>query len=172
MIRKETLFRIGQFARPHGIKGELSLVAAEDVFDGIGEPCLICEMDGIPVPFYVESYRPKGHSAILVKLERVNDKTAAGRFANKTVYALPSAWKQRPEEKTAWNRFDGYVLEDEKQGWSGTITAVDESTINTLFRVDCQGKELLVPVADELVRSIDHPGRRITVSLPEGITDL
>jgi 16S rRNA processing protein RimM len=179
MIRKETLFRIGHFAKPHGIKGELTFVPEGDAFDPLKYPFLICEMEGIPVPFYVERSRPKGHATTLVKLERMDDETAAGTLAGKPVYyPLSAGQKQRMEEDdeaqitSSWSRFAGYVLEDELQGWEGTITAVDETTLNTLFRVNCRGRELVIPIADQLIRSIDLPGKRIIVSLPEGITDL
>ena len=35
MIRKEEVFKIGQFAKPHGIKGEISLVTNCDLFDDV-----------------------------------------------------------------------------------------------------------------------------------------
>ena len=47
MIKKEDVFKIGQFAKPHGIKGEIALVTNSDVFDDSDDPYIICEMDGI-----------------------------------------------------------------------------------------------------------------------------
>ena len=52
MIKKEDVFKIGQFAKPHGIKGEIALVTNSDVFDDSDDPYIICEMDGILVPFF------------------------------------------------------------------------------------------------------------------------
>ena len=54
MIREEEVFKIGQFAKPHGIKGELSLVTNSDVLEDAEDPYIVCEMDGILVPFFVE----------------------------------------------------------------------------------------------------------------------
>jgi 16S rRNA processing protein RimM len=173
MIRKEDLFQLGQFAKPHGIKGELSLVTEyDDVFDEAEEPYLVCEMEGIPVPFYIESYRQKGRSVILVKLEQVDGQDAAKRFAGRPVYYPLAARKENPEEERSWKQFTGYILEDEKQGEIGTVTEVDETTLNVLFRVDYRGKELLTPVAGELIRSVDREAKRIVVSLPDGITEM
>ena len=47
MIRQEEVFKIGQFAKPHGIKGELSLLTQCDLFEETDEPYIVCEMDGI-----------------------------------------------------------------------------------------------------------------------------
>ena len=46
------------------------------------------------------------------------------------------------------------------------------SWANVLFSVDCEGEELLIPVAPEVVRAVDHAARRIAVDIPEGLLDL
>ena len=33
MLKKEDVFKIGQFAKPHGIKGEISFAFDNDIFD-------------------------------------------------------------------------------------------------------------------------------------------
>ena len=37
MIKKEEVFKIGQFAKPHGIKGEIALVTDSDLLDEVTE---------------------------------------------------------------------------------------------------------------------------------------
>ena len=69
MIREGEVFKIGQFAKPHGIKGELSLVTNSDVLEDAEDPYIVCEMDGILVPFFVEDFRYKTDTVVLVKLE-------------------------------------------------------------------------------------------------------
>lgn len=51
MIKKEDVFKIGQFAKPHGVKGEISLVTDYDLFDDSEDDYIVCDMDGILVPF-------------------------------------------------------------------------------------------------------------------------
>lgn len=173
MITKEEVFKIGKFAKPHGIKGEIALVTDCDVLDDSEDPYVICEMDGILVPFFVEDYRYKSGTVVLVKLEQVDTEEEARRFTNKDVYY---AWSETDEENLPENmdltNFIGYELVDRKCGRLGVITNVDSSTINQLLQIDNQGKELLVPAADELIEEVDHMGKRLTVSLPEGLLDL
>ena len=73
MIKKEEVFKIGQFGKPHGIKGEIALVTNSDVLDNSEDPYIICEIDGILVPFFIEEYRYKTDTVILVKLKNVVD---------------------------------------------------------------------------------------------------
>ena len=45
MIRQEEVIRIGHFAKPHGIKGEITLVIDRDVFEEEDEACyLVCRL--------------------------------------------------------------------------------------------------------------------------------
>ncbi|MDR2041472.1 MAG: ribosome maturation factor RimM [Tannerella sp.] len=172
MIRKEDLLQIGRFAKPHGIKGELSLITDCDLFGETDHPYLVCEMDGIPVPFYIESHRPKGTSVILVKLEHIDNLTEARRFAGRPVYCPVAALANVPEKDAGWRRFKGYVLEDERQGVIGCVTEVDDTTLNVLFHVNCGGKEILAPMAEELISAVDRDGKRLIVSLPDGLLNL
>jgi len=172
MIRKEEIQRIGFFARPHGIKGELSLVTDYDLFEDENDPYVICEMDGILVPFFVDSFRYKGKAVILVKLENVDSETTAKTFVNREVFYPKNHIKEPATDELAWKNLMGYMLADTIKGELGIITHVDETTMNTLFTVDYLGKELLVPVADELVDSIDREKRKIVLAIPEGVVEL
>ena len=173
MIRKEDIIKIGTFARPHGIKGELSLVVDFDPFEDVDNPYVICEMDGILVPFYVESFRYKSRTIMFVKLEDVDSITTAKEFVNREVfYPEKDVKKASTDDEPTWKFFTGYTLAGKKQGELGIIKYVDETTINTLFVVDYCGKELLVPMADDLFVSADFERQILVVLIPDGIFQL
>lgn len=173
MIKKEDVFKIGQFAKPHGIKGEISLITNSDVFDDSEYPYIVCEMDGILVPFFIEEYRYKTDTVILLKLENVDDERSAREFVNKEVfYPLDAVDEDDLVGDMTWDSFIGYTVTDEQLGELGPVTAVDETTINVLLQIDHNGEELLLPAAEELILAADHENKRLTVSLPEGLLDL
>lgn len=176
MIRQEEVTAVGELIKTHGIAGELVMTSPYDgLFEGTdAPPYIICDMDGILVPFFIERYRPRGAASLLVKLEYVDDERAARRFVRRTVYyPIDRLPEDDPEgEDLAWERFVGYRLTDAEGHEVGTVTAVDASTVNVLFRVDRGGQELLIPVAGEVVHSVDHVARRIAVDMPEGLLDL
>ncbi len=173
MIREEEVFKIGQFAKPHGIKGELSLVTNSDVLEDAEDPYIVCEMDGILVPFFVEDFRYKTDTVVLVKLEDVNSEEDARMFVGKEVfYPLDAVDEEDLVGDMTWDSFIGYQVIDEHHGEIGEITDVDESTINVLLQVDHNGEELLLPAAEELILSADHENKTLTVSIPEGLLDL
>ncbi|MCD7930674.1 MAG: ribosome maturation factor RimM [Tannerellaceae bacterium] len=174
MIRKEEVFKIGQFAKPHGTKGEIGLITQSELFDESEDPYLICEIDGILVPFFIEEYRPKTNTVILVKMEQVDSEEAAREFTGREVF-FPL--DEIPEEKElvgdiTWDNFIGYRVTDEEKGGLGVITGVDESTLNVLLKIDYQGDELLIPAVDEIILSADHTEKHLIVKVPEGLLDL
>ena len=57
MIRKEDVYKIGRLGKPHGIKGELSFMFSDDVFDRVDADYLVVETDGILVPYAALSRR-------------------------------------------------------------------------------------------------------------------
>jgi len=173
MIKKEEVFKIGRFAKPHGVKGELALLTNSDVFDDVDDLYIVCDIDGILVPFFVEEYRYKSESVILVKLDYVNTEESAREFVNLDVYfPLDAVEESDLVGDMTWDSFIGYTVTDEKHGFLGKVVNVDESTINVLLQIDYRGEELLFPAVEELITGVDHPGKQITVFLPEGLLDL
>ena len=172
MIKKEDVFKIGQFAKPHGIKGEIALVTNSDVFDDSDDPYIICEMDGILVPFFIEEYRFKSDTTALIKLEDVDNETEARAFSLLDVYFPKSYYDTEAEEEAPSDYFIGFTVVDSELGELGKIVAVDDSTENVLFEIDHAGRELLVPAVDEFVSEIDEENRRLYMSIPEGLLTL
>ena len=172
MIRQEDVIKIGQFAKPHGVKGEIALVTQSDVLDESGSPYIICEIEGILVPFFIEEYRYKSDSVILLKLEDINDEIAASEFTGRDVYYPLDEMNGDDVGDVTWDNFIGYLVTDEVVGELGMITDVDESTLNVLIKIDHQGVELLIPAVEELIIAIDSEKKQMKVSLPEGLLDL
>ncbi len=172
MIREEEVYRIGMLGKPHGTKGELSFTFTDNVFARMEVAYVICSMEGILVPFFLESHRLRSHASALVKLEGVDTLERAREFTGKAVYFPLRYAPQERREAADWNLFDDFTMEDVQYGVLGMITDVDTTTPNTLFVVDRHGEELLVPACEEFIVEIDRAGKRVTVRLPEGLVNL
>jgi 16S rRNA processing protein RimM len=173
MIRREDVLKIGKFNKPHGVKGELSFsfLFPRSYFEDVENVFFICELDGILVPFRLEECRFTSGSAALIKLKTIDSENKARRLANRDVYfsknqmPLPSC----TDEIETWDFFIGFALTDAKTGETGIIRAIEDSTLNTLFIVEKNGKTLLVPAAEELITRIDAAGKEVFMQLPDGL---
>ena len=52
------------------------------------------------------------------------------------------------------------------------IKSVNDSTAQHLFVVDRDGTELLIPMHDEIIQSVDRQKREIHIIAPEGLIEL
>ena len=147
------------FNKPHGIGGELQFTFTDDIFDRVEAEYVVCPMDGILVPFFIEAYRFRSDTTALMKLEGVDTQEQARQFINTPVYFPVKHAEEGEPGELSWDFFVGFRLEDTVHGHLGEVTDVDTSTPNTLFVIDRGGNELLVPAREEFTRPRGvHPG--------------
>jgi 16S rRNA processing protein RimM len=168
MIKKESICKIGAFTKPHGIKGEISFVAQG--LPGISDnEFVICDIDGICIPFFIEAVRSKTQATWLVKLAAVDSEEAVRRLLGKEVFCPAEAFPEDEHGVEGWHGLEGYSISDREGRSLGVISDVNDSTINTLLIVDGPYGELLIPAVSEWVIGTDVVGRQITVDIPDGL---
>ncbi len=156
MITSEQIIEIGKFGKPHGINGEISAFIDEDVdIEAINR--IVMDVDGIYVPFFIDSLRPKRTETVLIKIDEIDDERHAARLTNRIIYAL-----KEDEVKAAPDHDDdgfyasdliGYTIVHANGEPVGTITDIEDSTENALFVINRpDGQPAYIPIADELDR--------------------
>ncbi len=169
MITEESVYRIGQITRTHGVKGEVSLSFTDDVWDRVEADYLVLRIDGILVPFFMEEYRFRSDTTALVKFMGYDSSEAARELCGTDVYFPHSLTpEEEPDAEYTWRHFTGFRVVDEKAGQLGEIDMVDDSTANVLFYVG----GLMIPAVEEFVCGIDHAARTVHVSLPAELLNL
>lgn len=173
MIRDNEVYKIGVITKTHGVSGELCLSFTDDIFDRVDTDYLVCRVDGILVPFFLEEYRFKGRSTALVKFEDIDTEDEARKMTGVEVY-FPKALAEEAEDQLySWSYFVGFGVTDEQAGFLGQIVSVDDSTVNVLFEIRRpDGREFLMPAHEEFIKDINHADSMITVCLPDGLTNL
>ena len=168
MIRKEDCYKIGRIGKAHGVRGELSFLFTDDVFDRADADYLILEVDGILVPFFMEEYRFRSDSLALVKFCDIDTQQRASELTNCDVWFLRSLTPDDEEPTLAG--LVGFEIVEAGTGKSvGHIAAIDDTTVNLLFELE---DGTLIPANDELITDIDTSSKRITMSIPEGLLAL
>ena len=174
MINRGELVHIGVFRKPHGTKGEIGFSFAGLTCNPLTETCtfFICEIDGIFVPFHIESYRSISDSSAYIRLKNINSEEKARELSHKEVFLHKKRFKGEIKNETlTWKYFIGFTLIDEQLGIIGTIIDVDTTTINTLFIVEKGDKEILIPAAEEFFIQVNENQKELTVALPEGLVE-
>ena len=169
MIKEEEVYKIGKLGKTHGVRGEISFLFDDDVFDRTDADFLILKVDGILVPFFIEEYRFKSDSNALMKFVDLDTQEQARELTGCDVY-FPRELNDCDEDSLSWSALVGFDIFDAQSGKSvGRIASVDDSTLNTLFELE-DGR--LIPASEELITSFDKENKTITIDLPEGILEL
>ena len=169
MIHEEEVYQIGKLGKTHGVKGEISFLFDDEIFDRVDADYLILKVDGIYVPFFIEEYRFKSDSNAIIKFEDIDTQERARELTGCEVF-FPRALAENDDDNVSWAAIVGFNIIDANSGKSiGRIAAVDDTTINILFELE-DGR--LIPASENFIIAIDQQARTITMQLPEGLLNL
>ena len=174
MIEEKELVEIGKVGKPHGIHGEINVYIHEDVIIDRLEK-LIVNIDGIYVPFFIESIRPKRIDSVIMSLEGIENEQQAAELTNHEAFALiTDDVKEQPDDDGMYaSDLIGYTIVHTNGQPIGVITGVEDSTENALFIVELPGGvTTYIPIADDLIDEIDQDRKFIIMTIPEGLLDL
>lgn len=176
MITRDELIAIGRYNKPHGVAGEISATIDVDMDTLQGLSCLVTDIDGIFVPFFVNACRPKSQETVLLTIDGIDNEKEVSRLVNHDIYALKRDYRQESLDSDAdgfpLDYFIGFELHDSDGERVGEITDVDEQTENAIFIVDSEGAELMVPATDELIVEFDLDKKVMVMDLPQGLLNL
>lgn len=173
IISSEILTPVGKLMKPHGINGEITVLLTADV-DLAAQRCVFLDVDGIYVPFFLNSVRPKSSETDLISIDGITDERQAATFSQSTLYALreEAISEECSEDGFYASDFVGFTVNSSEKT-VGKIIDLDDTTDNYLFIIETpDGRNVMVPVADEYVVDIDTENRIITLDLPDGLLDI
>jgi 16S rRNA processing protein RimM len=172
MIDKQNCRQIGTITKVHGVGGEVVVRMQPGFYsDEIETGFLFLELDGGLVPFRVTGLRDRGDNSLLVELKGISRENEAKRLVDCEVWVSVDDLVEGEAVAPA-GAVIGYKVVDEQYGYLGEVIDIDDPERNPLFVIEKGGKEILVPVADEFIVSIDDDAREITLRTPEGLIDL
>ena len=174
MIKESDVYQIGKLTKTHGLKGEINFQFTDDVWDRVECDYIICDVDGILVPFFIEEYRFRSDSTAILKLEDIDSIEAAQMLVNSPVYLEKKYQEELDEDEVSLSYFIGFKMVDGDDGQSiGTIVDIDDNTENWLFIVEKEdGSELMIPAHEEFISEIRKEEKTMVMDLPTGLLDL
>jgi 16S rRNA processing protein RimM len=172
MINKDNCILLGTLTKPHGTRGSLivrfSGLKAEDIKK---RGLVFVEIDGLPVPFFIESFQEKTEDTLILKIEGIDTENKAREFLGYPVYVM----KDQIRIKTASKKIQdikGYQVIDKRLGFIGFAEELVEMAKNPLLSVINGEKEFLVPAHEDIILEVNDRERIIRIDAPEGLFDL
>ena len=157
------MLQVAQVLKSNGVEGGLILsfrdFDPEDI--QLQEPVFI-EFDGLPVPFFFNSFTPRGNRGALVTLTGVRSLADAEELVGKAVFV--DGYEEDEEEGIL-----GWTLLDEDGNEAGTIRDFEDIPGNTCLVVETPGGEVLVPFHEDLFLGKDEENWTVRMIIPDGL---
>lgn len=161
------LLRIAQVLKSNGTDGELVLgfrdIAPEDI--DIKEPVFIY-FDGLPVPFFIESFAARGTNKALVRLTDVRDIKDAEELTGKAVYMKDEG---DASDEDSLEGLVGWTVMDSCHNEIGIISDFYDIPGNPCIEVGTISGTVMIPLHEDLVISFDEDNKILEMTVPDGL---
>ena len=159
--------QIAQVLRSNVVEGEL-LVSFRDIDpeDVILEEPVFIEFDGLPVPFYFESFTRRGTNRALVRLTGIRSLQDAEEVVGRALCVEDDLYEDDETDLTGW------TLCDEQGHKVGKVADYEDIPGNTCLWVDTEKGQVLIPLHEDLILSLDEASETLTMRIPDGLLDL
>ena len=172
-MRKEDCFYLGKVVSKYSFKGEVLVKLDTD------EPEIYENMESVfvqlgqnLVPFFIDRCRLHKSALLRIDFEEVKDEPTADKLIGSELYLPLTMLPKLSGDKFYFHEVIGFTLMDEVHGDIGITQSVNDSTSQDLFEVEKDGKQLLIPISDEIITKLDRKNKTIHVKTPDGLVDL
>ena len=186
MAGYDNLQQIAQVLKSNGTDGELVMgfreIAPEDI--NLNEPVFIV-FDGLPVPFYIESFTKRGNSKALVRLTDICSMEDVEEIAGKAVYIEEGQLPDMSIEEDGYAALVGWILLTPAENFQseieempeeepalievGEITDFIDIPNNPCIEVETENGAVMIPLHEDLILSVDPEYQEIIMQIPAGL---
>ncbi len=165
-------FELGIVSRPHGLKGEVYVALDTDFPQEYAEmESVFLLQNGKLIPFFIEHLQIRNSEA-LIKFEEIDDKDAALTIKGLSLHLPLDQLPELESDQFYFHEIIGYQIIDENLGELGEVGQVYDTGHQDLIGMNYKEKEVLIPINDEIIVSVDREKQIMSVNLPEGLLEL
>ena len=172
-MTKDDCFYLGKIVKKFSFKGEVLVKLDTD------EPELYEHMESVFVdvrnnliPFFIESSQLHKSDLLRVKFEDIDTEADADALIKSELFLPLEFLPKLEEDQFYFHEIIGFKVEDKTFGHVGIIKSVNDTTAQSLFEIDRDGTEILIPMNDDFIVKIDKSNKTIYVNTPDGLIDL
>ncbi len=166
---------VGRLRKPHGLKGDLTLLPITDAPDTVfapGRAVWLVGLDGETVagPVTIERSRSY-HREWLIKFAGADRREAIDPWRG-LFLAVPADELAPPQgDEVYLHELDGFAVRLPDETPLGLVTAVYELPAGLMIEVQGPKREFLLPYKKEFVQQVDRAGRWLVVTPPDGLIE-
>ena len=172
-MQKEDCFYLGKIVKKYSFKGELLVKLDTD------NPSIYTKMESVfidknksLIPFFIERSSLHKSTLLRVKFEDIDSEEDADKLLKSELYLPLEFLPQLTGNKFYYHEIFGFEAEDLSFGLIGIIKGVNDSTNQAILEIDRNGSEILIPLIDDFIKSVDREQKKIILEVPEGLIDI
>jgi 16S rRNA processing protein RimM len=163
---------LGRITKISGYEGAVTVKLEKTFTEDIPRlESVFLEIEGKPVPFFISGSEYSGADVLKLTFEGYGSIEKVSGFAGCRVFLTSGASRSAHKDDLA--DLIGYTILVQDNNFLGTITEIIQNPGQLLLSiVSPSKKEILIPLHDDFIVSIDHAKKTITMDIPDGLIDL
>ena len=105
-------------------------------------------------------------------IQDIHTVEAAASLTGKSVYLPLEMLPKLSGKQFYYHEVQGFMVIDEVHGELGLIKEILEYPTQAIIQVFKDGKEILIPILDQVIVKVDRKGRKLYVKSPEGLVEM
>jgi len=164
---------LGAIRKPHGVRGEASVEPWTEFerFSEVHDVTLVSPDESDTRTVEIEASRAHGDRA-LIKFAGIETPEEIALYRDWTIEIPESDARKLEPDEYFLHDLIGLMLVDESGSERGRVVDAYEGGGGVLLEVERGRHKFEVPFAAEICKTIDVPGKRIIVDLPEGLDEV
>jgi 16S rRNA processing protein RimM len=168
----QACFQLGYLIKKHGVGGEMqAMLETETPAYYKNLESVFVEINQKLVPFFIQSLRISGQKAV-VKFEDIDSAEDTEALNGARLFLPLHQLPPVEDDQFYYHDVVGYEVEDLHSGPIGRVVNFYLLGEQDLLAVDCQGKEVLIPIVDAFLHKVDKANQKLFVDLPDGLLDI
>jgi len=171
---KSQFYSLGYIKKTVNRNGEIIIfLDVDDVTIYKKMRCFFVEMPSGLIPFFIEKIQFRHNGEAIVKLEGVEDETKAESLKGRSLWLPLEQLPTLTGNRFYYHEIIGWHIFNEKNDNLGIIKDVLDNSTQPLFQIiHPSGKEILIPIHDDILKHVDRDDHRIEIVAPEGLVEL
>ncbi|MGM9738063.1 MAG: ribosome maturation factor RimM [Candidatus Cryptobacteroides sp.] len=163
------MLQAARILKSNGTEGEVLMgfrgILPEDIDT---EGPVFIYIDGLPVPFFIESFSLRGNGRALVRLVDIHNLQDAEELVGKDVFLDASEYEDEAED-SGLEGLEGWTVIDQDGKKAGTVSGYEDIPGNPCLYIDTENGQAMIPLNEDLILSVENESRIIRMSIPDGL---
>ena len=123
------------------------------------------------IPFFVDDIAYHSNKAFIL-FQDLKTLEAASQLVGTDVYLPLELLPEKDGNDFYSHEVVDFLVVDEEKGELGKVNEIIEYPTQSLIQILVNGKELLIPIHEDIIQKVDREAKKILVKAPNGLIDM